>query len=80
METSIRFENDVSAFMTQVKTLKNLAKGKSPAKSPGSYSPNVIITGRDGNEWEKVRVYHIDTSDGYIDERYELVWKKITTV
>jgi len=79
METITRFENDFNAFNTQVKILKNLAKGKSPAKSPGYYSSHEIIIGRDGNLWKNARVYHIDTSDGFLDERYVLVWQKVTT-
>jgi hypothetical protein len=77
METTTTFENDVNAFTAHVKELKNLAKCKSPAKSPGSYSSDQIVIGRDGNQWKNARVYHIDTSSGYLDERYVLVWKKI---
>jgi len=76
MDNIIRFENDVNAFTTCVKALKNLAKGKAPTKAPGCYSSDTIVTGRDGNQWKNARVYYIDTSDGYSDERYQLVWKQ----
>ena len=69
-----RFENDMDAFTKHVKNLKKLSRGNAPAKSPGCYTSDEIVTGRDGNLWMNFRVYHTDTSDGYSDERYELLW------
>ena len=68
MET--RFDN-IDDFTKHVKSLKNLARGKAPVKSPGHYSSNDIVKGRDENRWRNFRVYYIDASG---DERYELVW------
>ena len=74
-----RFENDMEAFTKQVKSLKNLARGNAPSKSPGCYSSHEIVNGRDGNMWRNFRVYHTDTLGGYCDERYELVWIRATS-
>jgi hypothetical protein len=64
----------MDAFKTQVKNIKSLARGCAPAKSPGYYSCTAIETGRDGNLWNTCRVYHLNNTDGYNDEIYELVW------
>jgi hypothetical protein len=66
-----RFDNDIDGFTKYVKSLKNLAKGKAPVKSPGHYSSDQTVKGRDENMWKTMRVYYID-QDG--DERWELVW------
>lgn len=68
MET--RFDN-IDDFTKHVKSLKNLARGKGPVKSPGHYSSNDIVKGRDENMWRNFRVYYVDQGG---DERYELVW------
>ena len=68
MET--RFDN-IDDFTKHVKSLKNLERGKAPVKSPGHYSSNDMVKGRDENMWRNFRVYYIDASG---DERYELVW------
>jgi hypothetical protein len=69
-----KFENNLKAFTEHVKMVKKLAKGKAPAKGPGYFSSDAVVQGRDGNQWKTARVYHVDTSDGYLDEQYELVW------
>ena len=74
---SVTFENDERAFLALVKTMKNLAKGKGPTKSPGCYSSHEVAVGRDGNKWMNKRIYHIQTIDGCIDERYSLVWEQV---
>ena len=66
-----RFDNDIDGITKHVKSLKNLAKGKAPVKSPGHYSSDQIVKGRDENMWKTMRVYYIDS---YGDERWELVW------
>ena len=71
LQMEARFDNDVDGFKEHVKSLKNLAKGKGPAKSPGNYSSNQNVKGRDENMWRNFRVYYVDASG---DERYELVW------
>ena len=74
------FENDMNAFTARVKTLKTLARGNAPSKAPGYYSSDNVVKGRDGNMWKIHRVYHVDTSSDYCDERYTLVWIRNTTV
>ena len=71
------FARDERDFLAHVKTLKNLAKCKAPAKSPGCYSSHEIAIGRDGNKWMNKRVYLIQTIDGFMDERYTLVWEQV---
>jgi hypothetical protein len=66
-----RFDNDIDGFKKHVNSLKNLAKGKGPAKAPGHYSSDQTVKGRDENMWRNFRVYYVDASG---DERYELVW------
>ena len=61
---------DVNAFKTRVKEFNKLSKGKGPAKGPGYYSSDAIVTGKDGQQWKKISVFFDDNGD----ERYELVW------
>jgi len=77
MEDFTTFDNNMDAFKTYVKSLKNLAKNNAPAKSPGYYHSGDVVIGRDGNPWKTTRVYHIDITDGYRNECYELVWKRL---
>ncbi len=70
---STRFE-DAKAFTQCVKNLKKLSRGNAPTKSPGCYTSDDVVTGRDGNQWRNHRVYCVDDTG---DERYELVWKSV---
>ena len=69
MESKIVY-TDVNDFKNRVKEFKKLSRGNCPAKAPGCYSPDAIVTGRDGQQWRKIRIFFDDSGD----ERYELVW------
>ena len=62
---------DMNQFLNHVKQLKKLAKGNAPVKSPGHYSDNDVVIGRNGKTWRTQRVYYYPDND---IERYELVW------
>ena len=62
---------DENAFKNRVKEFNKLSRGKGPAKGPGYYSSDQIVTGRDGKQWKNLSVFFEDNNG---EERWVLVW------